>query len=118
MAGCPRIGACSFGHIEVDGRTYSSDVVILPSGVRGNWWRNEGHMLKPGDLSDVLKASPDVLVVGQGAHGCMKVTAEALACLKQAGIEPVCMPTGRAVEAYNERVERGENVAAALHLTC
>ncbi len=57
MAQCPRIGAYSFGHIEVDGRTYSSDVVILPSGVRGNWWRNEGHMLKPGDLSDVLEAS-------------------------------------------------------------
>lgn len=118
MTAQPRIGAYSFGSIEIDGQTYTSDVIILPGGVKSNWWRDEGHALKPGDLSKVLDASPEVLVVGRGAHGCMKVTDETLACLKQMGIEAICMPTAQAVEAYNERVERDENVAAALHLTC
>jgi len=118
MTGQHHIGAYSFGRIEINGQTYTSDVIILPTGVRSNWWRDEGHALKPGDLADVLEASPAVLVVGQGAHGCMKVLDETLAYLNQAGIEVVCMPTAKAVEAYNERLRRGDNVAAALHLTC
>ncbi|MFQ5804865.1 MAG: Mth938-like domain-containing protein [Phycisphaerae bacterium] len=114
----PRIGGYRFGCVEIDGQTYTSDVVILPTGVKRNWWREEGHTLRPGDLSAVLEASPKALVVGQGVHGRMRVPDDTLACLKQAGIEVVCAPTGSAVEIYNERSQRGEVVAAALHLTC
>lgn len=105
-------------HRERDGQKYTSDAIILPGGVRGNWWRKEGHALTPGDLTAVLEASAEVLVVGQGAHGLMKVTDEALACRTRAGIEAVCLPTGRAVEEYNRRCEQGQVVAAAWHLTC
>lgn len=118
MAGQPRIDSYEFGRIQIDGQTYTSDVIILPTGVRDNWWRDEGHTLKPADLSPVLEASPEVLVVGQGAHGMMRVSSESLSCLRTAGIEAVCAPTKRAVEMYNERRQRGEGVAAALHLTC
>ena len=118
MAGQPRIDSYEFGRIQIDGQTYTSDVIILPTGVRDNWWRDEGHTLKPADLSPVLEASPEVLVVGQGAHGMMRVSNESLSCLQTAGIEVVCGPTKRAAEIYNERVRRGEPVAAALHLTC
>jgi hypothetical protein len=114
----PRAGAYRFGRIEIDGRTYTSDVIILPTGVQANWWRDEGHVLKPEDLHDVVDASPDVLVIGQGAHGGMRVAKETLTHLREAGIEAVCAPTGQAVEMYNERRRGGERVAAALHLTC
>ena len=114
----PRIDAYSFGSIEIDGCTYTADVIILPAGVRSNWWRDQGHTLQPGDLTEVLEASPHVVVIGQGAHGLMKVTEETLIRLNQAGIEAVCAPTARAVEVYSQRSRRGERVAAALHLTC
>jgi hypothetical protein len=114
----PRIEAYSFGRITIDGQTYTKDVIILPAGVRPNWWRDEGHALKPADLTAVLQARPAVLVIGQGAHGYMQVTEEALASLKQAGIETVCAATSQAVEIYNQRHQAGDNVAAALHLTC
>ena len=114
----PWIGSYEFGRIEVDGQTYTSDVIILPTGVKSSWWREEGHTLKPSDLSLVLEAAPKVLVVGLGAYGCMSVPDETLACLKRAGIEAVRAPTGRAVEIYNERCQQGGPVAAALHLTC
>ena len=29
----------SFGHIEVDGLGYSSDIIITPDGVQDGWWR-------------------------------------------------------------------------------
>jgi len=118
MAGQPGIDAYSFGRIEIDGRTYTSDVIILPTGVRDNWWRKQGHQLDPDDLEIVLDASPEVLVIGQGAQGIMKVMGETLAFLKQANIEAVCLPTPQAVEAYTDRCRQGRTVAAALHLTC
>lgn len=118
MAGQPRIDSYEFGRVQIDGQTYTSDVIILPTGVRGDWWRQEGHTLQPSDLSTVLEASPSTLVVGQGAHGMMKVTEVTLAWLQQSAIEAVCAPTARAVEIYNERRDQGEAVAAALHLTC
>ena len=118
MSTPPNIDSYRFGHIEIDGQTYTSDVIILPAGVMSNWWREEGHALNPGDLSQVMEAAPKVLVVGQGAQGAMRVTDQALTYLKQAGIETICLPTAQAVEAYNERCRRGELVAAALHLTC
>ncbi|UCD29759.1 MAG: hypothetical protein JSV03_04555, partial [Planctomycetota bacterium] len=75
-------------------------------------------VLKPGDLSAVIKAGPKVLIIGQGAHGYMKVTEETLTCLGEAGIEAVCLPTNEAVESYNQSYQEDEAVAAALHLTC
>lgn len=118
MATQPKIDAYAFGRIEIDSQVYTFDVIILPTEVRSNWWRDEGHVLKPDDLSAVLQAAPDILVIGQGAHGCMKVSDEALACLREAGIEALCMPTTQAVEAYNKHAAKDQIVAAALHLTC
>jgi hypothetical protein len=108
----------SFGRIVIDGTTYTSDLIILPSAVRPNWWRDEGHVLKFTDLSVVLEPSPQVLVVGQGAHGYMRVTDKTLAILKERGIETVCAPTSQAVKVYAERCQQGDVVAASLHLTC
>ena len=116
--GQPHIDAYRFGSIEIDGCKYTSDVIILLTGVKGNWWREQGHNLKPADLTEVIEASPDVLVIGQGVNGYMQVSGEALAALAEAGIEAVCLQTDEAVGAYNERSKRGEKVAAALHLTC
>ena len=65
MSTPPRIDSYEFGRIVIDGQEYTSDVIILPEGVRGNWWRQEGHVLKPGDLSTVLAAGPKALVIGQ-----------------------------------------------------
>ncbi|HUW85023.1 MAG TPA: MTH938/NDUFAF3 family protein [Phycisphaerae bacterium] len=114
----PHINAYSFGCIDIDGRTYTADVIILPGQVQADWWREEGHALKPVDLSAVLEASPQVLVVGQGAYGCMRVPPATVAWLREAGIEVVCGKTPQAVEAYDERCKGSRKVAAALHLTC
>jgi hypothetical protein len=113
----PHIDSFRFGHLVVDGRAYSKDVIILPDKVIANWWRKEGHALHPKDLKEVLAARPDLLVVGQGAQGRMRVTAEARQSLELAGVDLVAEPTERACETYNKLCEK-KVVAAALHLTC
>jgi len=113
----PQIETYRFGYILIDGRPYERDVIILPDRVLGGWWRKEGHVLRPGDLEAVFEAAPDLLVVGQGAYGKMRVTAETRRALRAAGIELVALPTEKACRTYNTLRER-KTVAAALHLSC
>jgi len=112
-----RIEAYRFGHIVIDGQSYSKDVIILPDQVLDGWWRKEGHSLHPDDLEAVFEAAPEVLVVGQGAYGRMQVADATERALQGAGIELVALPTQEAVEAYNS-IRKERTAAAALHLTC
>jgi hypothetical protein len=113
----PKIEGYTFGTIVIDGERYWHDVIIYPDRVDGNWWREEGHSVSPADLWEVLAAPPEVLVIGQGSVGRMDVPAEMLQKLRQAGIEVIAEPTGRACEIYNQLREK-RRVVAALHLTC
>jgi hypothetical protein len=113
----PEIESYRFGHLVVDGQVHQQDLIILPDRVLGGWWRKEGHVLHPEDLEAVLEARPELLVVGQGARGLMRVAVETAQGLDAAGIELVAQPTGNAWQTYNRYREK-RSVAAALHLTC
>jgi hypothetical protein len=113
----PYIESYRFGRIVVDRKPYSRDLIILPTGVLSDWWRQEGHALHPADLNPVLKARPDVLVVGLGAYGRVHVTAESREALEAEGIELVAQTTKKACETYNS-LRQEKIAAAALHLTC
>lgn len=113
----PKIDSYKFGEIVIDGRRYSSDVIVYPDRVDSQWWRREGHSLEPADVPEVLQAPPDVLVIGQGNPGRMDVPAETRRRLEEAGIEVLVEPTTRACDTYN-RLRGKRRVVAALHLTC
>ncbi len=111
------IESYSFGKIIVDGKTHTSDLIILPGVVRPGWWRKEGHRLDKNDLNEIIEAAPDVLVIGTGNVGLMEVPQETLDYLAAHGIHTVVERTAAACQRYNELAEQ-EQVAAALHLTC
>ncbi len=113
----PEIKAYRFGDIEIDGQSYTHDVIIFPDHVMSDWWRNEGHVLNPEDLEAVLSADVEVLVVGQGANGRMRVSQATRREIKAAGINLISQKTHDAVETYNALRDE-KKVAAALHLTC
>jgi len=113
----PRIDSYRFGQIVIDGKSHSKDVIILPERVIGNWWRDEGHLLQPGDLYAVFEARPKALVVGQGAYGRMEIASKTRQALKSAGIQLISQPSSQAVQTYNELREKMA-VAGAFHLTC
>ena len=113
-----KITSYSFGHIEVDGLGYSSDVIITPEGVEDGWWRKEGHNLAIEDLDTVIAAKPDTLIIGSGYYGRMRVPAVARAYLTGRGIRVEVVRTSEAVEVFNELQQRYARVVAALHLTC
>ncbi len=114
----PAIEHYRFGAITVDGQRHTRDLIILPDErIVAGWWRKEGHALHPGDLTAVFEAAPEVLVVGTGAYGMMRVTEKTRRALATAGIRLIAAPTAEAVKTYNELREE-TRVAAALHLTC
>ena len=113
-----KIGEYSFGKIQVDGKTYSSDLILYPDRIEQDWWRNKGHLLQVDDLSGLAGIPCDNLVIGTGAHGAMKVAKEVERWLKGQGIRWEAHPTGKACDRYNALVEEGKKVVAALHLTC
>jgi hypothetical protein len=111
------IDSYSFGNIVVDGERYTTDVIIFPDRVEASWWRKEGHNLCLEDLRDVLRHRPEILVVGQGKPGLMKVGSEVTEHLQKQGIELISQPTAKAVATYNKLCTK-KQVVAALHLTC
>ena len=112
-----KIESYSFGRIVIDGKTYSSDVIIYPDRVNASWWRKEGHLLQLDDLGEALQARPDVLVIGTGYAGVMRVPRETIDRITGQGIEVKVERTTKAVGLYNE-LQGARTVIAALHITC
>lgn len=114
------IEAYEFGLVTIDGKKYRSDVILLPERVMDGWWRKEGHRLYVEDLREILerRSKPNVLVVGTGFYGRMKVHSEVESTLKSQGIELIIQPTHEAWKTFNKLLESGKQIAAAFHITC
>ena len=109
----------TFGRIQIDGVEFTKDVILLRSEVRSPWWRGAGgHRYSPEDLGEVLTAAPEVVVLGTGFFGRVKVSRETFAAFADAGSELVVETTAQAVKDFNRLAADGRDVAAALHLTC
>jgi len=111
------IDSYDFGRIVINGKRYSSDLIVFSDTVRDGWWRKEGHRLHVEDLKDVLEVKPEVLVVGTGYSGLMRIPPETRRYVESAGIEFVAQKTAEACETFN-RLVKSRKVVAALHLTC
>lgn len=114
-----KIDNYKFGRITIDGNDFTNDVIIFPHQVKSNWWRKEGHNLYLEDLEEVVNEKPEILIIGKGAYGRMQVRKKVKEKLKEKGInEVIDLETAEACEKFNNLVNTGKNVVAALHLTC
>ena len=106
-----------FGRIVVNGKEYNSDLIILPERIIDNWWRQQGHLLVVDDLREVIAAGVDIVVVGTGKFGAMKVPGEIVETLAAHDIVVRVALTDQAGEIF-EQLREQQPTAAALHLTC
>ena len=111
------IDSYSFGSITINNKVYNSDVIIYPDRVNSSWWRKVGHELCPEDIQEILEQKPEVLIVGTGDPGLMKILPDTKEVLKEKDIELLVYPTRDAVKIYNEICQKRLTIAA-LHLTC
>ena len=114
-----RIDRYGFGELVVDGRAIRTDVLLTPDRVQEHWWRREGHVLHLEDLSALLDAHPEQLIIGTGAYGRMQPEPGLRRELAVRGVTIEVFPTAAAVDRINELLRSGgSNWAGALHLTC
>ena len=111
------IDSYHFGEIVINGKKYSSDIVIFPDRISDNWWRKTGHELCANDIAEVITENPEVLVVGTGASGLMKVLPEVEQVAQAQGIKLIVETTDKACNTYN-RLCHSQRIIAALHITC
>lgn len=112
------IDSYKYGHIVVSGTAYASDIIIYHDRVDPLWARHEEHRLIPADLTDVLNAQPDVLIIGTGYAGVLSVPKEIAAHIAAQGIEVLIDKTSKAVELFNSLQRTKKYAIAALHISC
>ena len=111
------IESYSFGKMVYGGKVYTSDLIIYPHRVDASWWREKGHLLQMKDLGEILKENPDILIIGTGNMGIMKVPGELQEQLLGENIELYVERTKKAVDIFNS-TDKIKKVIAAFHLTC
>ena len=105
-------------HMTVKGKRYHQDLKIIHGKVIGNWWRQQGHRLATDDIDDIVNARPQILVIGTGYAGNMRVPDTVRQTLKSSQIKVIAQTTADATATFNRLVEEGKDVAGAFHLTC
>lgn len=108
----------TFGKIVINGKTYTSDVIISKNKILEKWWRREGHLVQLDDIYEILKQNPEIVIFGTGKYGAMKVSEEVINELKRRNIEVIIDITEKAVKIFNEMVNKGKDAVLAAHLTC
>jgi len=106
-----------FGEIVVNSKRYTSDVIIAPDSVNDNWWRKRRHELCLEDIADVTAENPELLVVGTGASGLMKVLPDVKQAVEAQGIKLIEETTDKACHTYNQLCH-SQRTVAAFHITC
>jgi hypothetical protein len=105
-------------HMTVQRTKYYQDLKIIQGDVKDNWWRKEGHRLNAADISDILSAKPDVLVIGTGYAGNMRVPVSLRTAIEGQDIKVIVEKTSEATKTFNRLFTQGKDVAGAFHLTC
>jgi hypothetical protein len=108
----------SGSHMRVAGQTYRQDLKIIDNEVKGNWWRRESHRLDRTDITDILEARPQTLVIGTGYAKQMRIPRATLSVLSDSGIRVIAEATPKAVQTFNRLSETEDSLAGAFHLTC
>ena len=106
-----------FGTIVIDGQSYESDVIIFPDGTVEQWQHKDEHVLRPRDVDKIISAEPEVVIIGLGTVGNLRVRPKVEKRFQEAGIEVMAYRTNKACETYRE-LRNQQKVAAILHIIC
>ena len=101
----------------IEGKSFHSDLIIYPDKIDASWWRKAGHRVQFDDLTSVLAANPDVLIIGTGSMSLMNVPEDLQKAIRKKNIDLYIEDSRRAVELFN-LINTKRRTIAAFHLTC
>jgi len=112
------IDSTKFGSITIGGKTYESDVIVT-----WEWKVKEAktetrHAIAEQDFCNLLFERPDVVVIGTGQSGEMKVSKGVEKFARKKKIMMIAAETPEAIERFNQLAEAGKHAVAYMHVTC
>jgi hypothetical protein len=108
----------SFGRIVANGQTFNNDIKIVQGIPVPDWWRKSGHSVEIEDVQDVLDADPEILIIGKGQPGYMRITDSLRRHLQKNDIKLIEEPTSDAVKTFNRLLGEGKRVSGGFHVGC
>ncbi len=112
----PRIDNAFFGSILVDGRKYENDLYVHWDGeVRE---REKTHNFTRTEFEDLALKDPEIIVIGTGMSGMVKVDPAAVAAASLKGVQLLVVKTPEAVQRFNALARMRKRVIAVMHATC
>lgn len=110
-----KIDSSAYGSVTIDGKTYSHDVYVLPSGKVLE--REYGHTFTREQIERALEENPDVVIVGKGTSGMARLSSDARVLLEKTETELIEVDTPGVKDKFNE-LAKAKKVAAIIHVTC
>lgn len=108
----------SFGRIIVGGQIYRNDIKIVEGKLVPDWWRQSGHAVEIDDVQDILDSETEILVIGKGQPGYMKITDALRGHLEKNNIQLIDEPTQEAIQTFNRLCKAGVPVSGGFHVGC
>jgi hypothetical protein len=110
------INSTKFGEIIINGKPYDSDMTVYWSGKLS--YRSKEHLIEMGEIAKILMAEPEIIVIGMGQSGGLRIAPEVEDWTKNKGVQLYIEITPKAVEIFNAFASEGKKVVGIFHVTC
>ncbi|MBU3897012.1 MAG: hypothetical protein KJ697_03725 [Nanoarchaeota archaeon] len=104
-----------FGNMIIKGRKFTNDLSVSWDGEVIP--RKSEHLFTENDFVDIIMKNPEIVVIGTGTAGLMKIAPGVQVKAGIEGIQLVVKPTAQAIEEFNKYAKRNK-VIGVFHLTC
>jgi len=117
------IDSTVFGSITISGKTYDQvlivgDKVIERDEAKLNRLFGTTHYISDEEVDSLLSNNPELIIIGNGTAGVLKVADKIKKKLKKANINLKILLTPLAVEEFNKQRKTNNRVNALIHTTC
>ena len=110
------INKTSFGQIIIDLRKYDYDVWIFPDDTVKR--RTSDHEFTREEFELMAQKSPEIIVIGTGQSGLVKVLDETKNAARDKKIRLMIGKTPDIVKVFNDLKKEKKRIAAVVHVTC
>ncbi|MFZ5365894.1 MAG: MTH938/NDUFAF3 family protein [Patescibacteria group bacterium] len=118
-----KIDSCGWGNIVVNGRQYHEVLIVREKVEPRDDERLEkelgtDHLIGGWEQELLMRGNPEVIIIGTGQAGVLKVLEEVKEKLVNSGAEIKILLTPQAVSEFNRLASEGKKVNALIHTTC
>jgi hypothetical protein len=111
-----KINGTKFGEITINGKPYDSDVTVYWDGKVE--FRSKEHTIELGEFLKVLREGVEIVVIGTGQHGVIRITPEVTQWAEDKNVKIYAENTPKAVDMFNAFAQEGRKTVGIFHVTC